>query len=209
MYHQKAGSGIRVFHRGITGPNGSSDCGQEALAFPRRPPDAEPGRNRIRGDMTMKALVVYDSLYGNTEKVAQAIGRTLGPDTRVAAIGDVSVSDVAGFELVLVGSPTQGGRQTPAMKAWLERIPAHGLDGKSVSAFDTRLAASEKGFALRMLMRVIGYAAPRIAGALEAAGGRRVAPPEGFIVGGKEGPLGEAELERAEAWAKGLMVSTR
>jgi hypothetical protein len=53
-------------------------------------------------------------------------------------------------------------------------------------------------------MKIIGYAAPRIAGGLQAKGGRLAAPPEGFFVQEKEGPLKQGELERAASWAKSL-----
>ena len=50
-------------------------------------------------------------------------------------------------------------------------------------------------------MRVIGYAAPRIAAALVSKGASLAAPPEGFIVEDKDGPLKAGELERAARWA--------
>jgi flavodoxin I len=71
-----------------------------------------------------------------------------------------------------------------------------------VTAFDTRLSAREKNPALRLLLKTVGYAAGRIADSLAAKGGKLAAPPEGFIVEGREGPLREGELERAAAWGK-------
>jgi flavodoxin I len=56
-------------------------------------------------------------------------------------------------------------------------------------------------------MKVIGYAAPKIAKSLIAKGGRQVAPPEGFIVLDKEGPLRDGELERAAAWARDVVAA--
>jgi hypothetical protein len=53
-------------------------------------------------------------------------------------------------------------------------------------------------------MKMGGYAAPRIARALEKKGGNLAAPPEGFFVEDKEGPLKAGELERAAGWAKEL-----
>jgi hypothetical protein len=50
-----------------------------------------------------------------------------------------------------------------------------------------------------------GYAAPRIAQSLERSGGHLLAPPAGFVVEGIKGPIREGELERAAAWAKGLI----
>ena len=86
-------------------------------------------------------------------------------------------------------------------------IPAGTLQGKAVAAFDTRIQAAEVGKALRQFMKIGGYAAPRIARALGKKGGNPAAPPEGFFVVKKEGPLVEGELERAAAWAKGIAAS--
>jgi flavodoxin len=147
-------------------------------------------------------------VYGNTRQVAEAIARSLG-DARVVEPGDVEPAGLPGLDLLIVGAPTQGGRPTPPVTALLRTIPSDALRNTPVCAFDTRIAVSEQGFPLRLLIGLIGYAAPRIAGALRARGGRLVAPPEGFIVEGKEGPLRAGELERAAAWARTLAPTGR
>ena len=53
------------------------------------------------------------------------------------------------------------------------------------------------------MLRVLGYAAGRIANRLERKGGHLAAEPEGFIVEDSEGPLKKGELERAAIWANG------
>ena len=152
----------------------------------------------------MKAVVIYDSVYGNTEKIAQAIGAGLAGDAKVVRVGDVNASDLQAFDLLIVGSPVHGGRATPAIDALLQQLPAHSLEGKRVAAFDTRFESEEQGIGLRILMSVIRYAAERIAKDLTKKGGRLVAEPEGFIVEQKEGPLKQGEQERASAWAKAM-----
>lgn len=141
----------------------------------------------------MKTLVVYDSLYGNTAKLAGAIGAAAG-ESRVLRVGEAKPSELSSFALVVIGAPTQGGRATEAMRAFLERVPA--LDGTRVAVFDTRLRAR--------WVKVFGYAAGRIAEKVKSLGATLVAEPEGFIVEGKKGPLVEGELERAAAWVRGL-----
>ena len=154
----------------------------------------------------MKTLVVYDSVYGNTQKIAQAIGDALTGEVKVAQVGDINASEVRSCDLLIVGSPVHGGRATPAIDAFLKQLPAHSLEGKSVAAFDTRFEAEEQGVGLRILMSVIRYAAERIARELTKKGGRLVAEPEGFIVEQKEGPLKQGELERAGHWAKSMLL---
>ena len=142
----------------------------------------------------MKALVVYDSQHGNTKRIAQAIGEATGG--RVVPVGDVSPADLNEFDLLVVGSPTHGGWYTPGVRDLLEALPP--LHGSRVAAFDTRTASIWN----RLLP--FGYAAPRITRKLEENGGSLLAPPEGFVVLGIEGPLKEGELERAAGWARRL-----
>jgi len=152
----------------------------------------------------MKAAVIYDSVYGNTEKIAQAIGAGLAGDTKVVRIGYVNASELQAFDLLIVGSPVHGGRATSAIDALLTQFPVDSLEGKRVAAFDTRFESEEQGIGLRILMSVIRYAAEWIAKEMAKKGGRLVAEPEGFIVEQKEGPLKQGELERASMWAKAM-----
>jgi flavodoxin len=153
----------------------------------------------------MNALVVYDSAYGNTEKLARVLADALGEGARVLLADQVQSHDLAQLDLLLVGSPTQGGRPTRPIAKLIGDLPSGSLQQTRVAAFDTRLQASQQGFGLRLLMKVIGYAAPRIARSLQAKGGRLASPPEGFIVQEKEGPLKQGELERAASWAESLV----
>ena len=157
----------------------------------------------------MKALVVYDSSYGNTEALARAIGEAAGEGATVISAAQAGRSDFEQLDVLIVGSPTQGGRPTASLTKLLTGIPANGLGRTLVAAFDTRFAAAERGLGLRLLMKVIGYAAPRIAKTLEEKGGRLAAPPEGFIVEDKEGPLKPGELKRASEWANVIVSHYR
>ena len=152
----------------------------------------------------MKALIVYDSFFGNTERIARAIGEGLGPeaDVEMLRVSDVKPERLTGLELLIVGSPTRAFRPTPAVTGFLKKIPKNGLKGVKVAAFDTGLAMDDIGSpVLRLLVRLFGYAARPISNKLKKKGGALIAPPEGFFVTGTEGPLKEGELERAAGWA--------
>jgi len=140
----------------------------------------------------MKALIVYDSAYGNTERIAQAIGAALNGEITVRRAGDVKAADLESVDLLIVGSPTQGGRPTKPVQDFLKGLskPA------KAAAFDTR--ARIKWAA------VFGYAGPRIATSLRERGMALVAPAEAFYVKGKEGPLEDGEADRATEWARRL-----
>lgn len=148
----------------------------------------------------MKKLVLYDSLYGNTAKIAQAVATSIS--AKALPLAEVRWEDVEKADMLVVGSPTQGGRPTAALQQFLETIPASSLRGKKVAAFDTRLGLADLNWALKLLVTIIGYAAPKLANTLAEKGGELITPPVGFIVKGKEGPLAAGELERSLKWLK-------
>ena len=144
----------------------------------------------------MKALVIYDSQFGNTEQIAKAIGGGIEGEVKVVRFGDVKAAELGSYDLLIVGSPTQGGRYTMSMKGFLDTIPSDSLKNVRVAAFDTRLKTK--------LVKIFGYAATRIADTLKIKGGNLVAPAEGFLVKGAKGHILDGELERAAAWAKDI-----
>jgi len=145
----------------------------------------------------MRALVVYDSVYGNTEEIAEAIGGAIiGGEVRVLRAGEVGPPELENISLLVVGAPTQGGRATPAIRDFLDRVSKAEINGVDAAAFDTRVASR--------VAKIFGYAAGKIVGSLKKKGANLVAEPEGFFVEGTKGPLTEGELERAAAWGKGL-----
>jgi flavodoxin len=152
----------------------------------------------------MRALIIYDSMYGNTEKIARAIGDGLTGEVKVVRVGDANPSELKTCDLLILGSPVHGGRPTPALEAFVKQLPANSLGPMRVAVFDTRFEAEEQGVGLRLLMSVVRYAADRLAKDVAKKGGRLIAEPEGFIVENKEGPLKQGELERASMWAKGM-----
>jgi flavodoxin I len=154
----------------------------------------------------MKILVVYDSYFGNTEKVAQAIVGALGDDAAVKRPGDVEIGELSELDVLIVGSPTRAFRPSDAIKDFLKKIPSGGLKGVKVAAFDTRIAKEDTGNpVLRFMIGVFGYAAKPIGDKLARKGGELVGEPGGFVVLDTEGPLKEGELERAAAWAGSLV----
>jgi flavodoxin len=164
----------------------------------------------------MKALLIYDSRHGNTEKIACAIGDGLveglgaSSSVRVLPVGEAHADQLAGWDLLIVGAPTHGSHPSPAMKEFLDRVPDKALAGVKVAAFDTRTGMDTLNGAMRWFGKFLdrlGYAAPKVSSSLETKGGQVVMPPEGFIVKGTEGPLGEGELERATAWGRQIAAN--
>ena len=149
----------------------------------------------------MQTLVIYDSKFGNTETIAQAIGRGLSAlgDVRVMSTGEATLMERP--DLLLVGSPTQNRGTSPGLRAFVEALP-EALRGVPAALFDTRY---------RGATWLMGSAAAKAAKAIRKAGGDLVAEPESFFVV-RKGPmerqtLESGEIERAEQWAAAVAAA--
>jgi flavodoxin I len=144
----------------------------------------------------MNVLVVYDSKFGNTKRVARAIADAL---TNKASVRVQSASeqalDLEGLDLLVIGGPTQVHGLTAPMG---ELVAGMTSTEVPVATFDTRF---------KIPQFLAGSAASSVAKTLEQNGVTLVAPPESFFVHGTEGPLVEGELERAAAWGKELLAA--
>jgi flavodoxin len=148
----------------------------------------------------MKTLVIYDSVFGNTEKIAQSIAAALS--TQAIPVSQAEADQLHGLDLLVVGSPTRGFRPTEGIAKLLNGLPKNHLADVRVAAFDTRIALETiDSKAFRFIVDKGGYAASTIAKALKKKGGQLAAPGEGFYVTGEQGPLKDGELERAADWA--------
>ncbi len=156
-----------------------------------------------------KALVVYDSVFGNTKLVAKSIANALATrmDVQLLAVGEVEPVHLEGLSLLIVGSPTRQFRATPASMAWIKSIEPNSLNGVGVAAFDTRIPEEQlkSNKFLNFFSFLIAYAADPISKKLAEKGARIITTPMGFYVADTEGPLVEGELERAAEWAKSLI----
>lgn len=146
----------------------------------------------------MKTMVVYDSYYGNTARVAEEIAQALS--TSAIKVGTDEIED--SYDALVIGCPTRAFRPTPPIMAFIRQAD---LAGKPVMVFDTRILKGDtsNGF-LRVMISLFGYAAEKMGKAVMRHGGILVGLPEGFAVEDTEGPLKNGELERAVEWAGGL-----
>jgi hypothetical protein len=163
----------------------------------------------------MKAVVVYESNWGNTAAIARAVAEGIGPDARAVTTDGADAAALADADLIVAGAPvlgfalasdgmranlarTESGAPEPpdlshpSMRSWLDGLP----EGHARSAaFETRIWWSPRG------------ATGDIERGLERAGHVRVAKAEKFVVKDKYGPLREGELERAHRWGAALAAA--
>lgn len=160
----------------------------------------------------MKAVVVYESLWGNTAAIARAVAQGLGPQARALSTAEATPEVTAAADLIVAGAPLLGFRlPTDSMRTSIGRDPKHAKTPPNLSAPSMRswLSALPKGkgrsaaFETRVKWSP-GSAAGAIIKALERAGYSRIAKDERFIVKGTYGPLADGEVERARAWGAEL-----
>ena len=143
--------------------------------------------------------MVFDSVFGNTEQIARRVAEALPGTVKVVKVGGASVMEINGADLLVVESPTVGGRATKPMQEFLDNIPKNAAEKVRLASFDTRISMK--------FAHIFGYAATRMADALAQKGCALKLPPEGFIVKGRNGPLADGELERATAWGKAIVTA--
>jgi len=144
----------------------------------------------------MNALVLYDSKFGNTERIAETIALAFqeAVPTRLAAIEDVPdlAEAIADIDVLVIGGPTQMHGVSAGLRHLVESLGDESLKGIRTAAFDTRLHG----------MKVVtGSAAVRLGRLLRRRGAWLVVPPASFIVEAREGPLQQGEVDHANAWA--------
>lgn len=137
----------------------------------------------------MRTLVVYDSKYRNTGRVAETIAAVLG--TQAVRIAEISPEVIQGIDLIVIGSPIYAWRPMRSIQKFLRNFRPGALNHARCATFDTRIKVFFSG-----------NAAQKIARALMNAGANLIAEPAGFYVEERDGPLENGELDRARKWAE-------
>lgn len=149
----------------------------------------------------MKNLIIYDSLYGNTQKIAQTIAENIGKDTKLINVKNVKKEDLKNIKTLILGSPTHAGRPTKNIIDFINTIGHNELMDINITAFDTAISKEGKGFFIKTIINFFGYAAEKIAKLLQSKNGKLIVPSHGFFVLDKEGPLEKNQLAIAKKWA--------
>ena len=138
-----------------------------------------------------KAIVLYDTVFGNTEKIADSLARGMRRHCQVDffSISEVDATKLPAYDLIAVGAPTQAFSAHRPMKDFLAALKAEALSGKLGFAFDTKIDS-----------RLSGSAAKYIEERMERLGMKVVKPRASAIVTGgtKDNKLREGEEARFE-----------
>lgn len=163
----------------------------------------------------MRAIIVYESLWGNTERIARAVAQGIGHDVSVTVVSaEAAPHDLSDMDLVIVGGPTHAfSMSRPATRRGaLENNGAPSIPSRGIrewlaelnpvdrpipaATFDTRVDSP----------RLPGSAAKAARHELRSLGFDVTEKARTFRVHGYEGPLLDGELERATLWASELGV---
>jgi flavorubredoxin len=135
-----------------------------------------------------RAIVIYDTKFGNTEKIAKALARGMekgGVKVDCVKADEVDVSKLVEYDFAAFGGPTHGFGVSKPMKAFLEKLKSVNIKGKKAFAFDTKLKA----------WWLPGSAGKGIEKVLKGLGMSIIKPHTSAIVNGVEGPLEESMEE--------------
>lgn len=166
----------------------------------------------------MKAFVVYESMFGDTEATAEAVASGLSArmTVQMAEVSDAGSVVGADIDLLVTGAPTHafslsrpstrdsashqaGGQKILSpergIREWLEDVVVR--EGVSAAAFDTKIARP----------RLPGSAAHAAERRLRKKGCKVIGPAGNFLVSSTQGPLCEGELVRARAWGAALAAA--
>ncbi|HRW35060.1 MAG TPA: flavodoxin domain-containing protein [Thermotogota bacterium] len=153
----------------------------------------------------MKILIIYDSFFGNTEKIAKQLHEVLLTEgaTEIKQVDAFTNDDLKGVDLMVLGSPTRAFSPSPKMKTFIQNIPTARGTSQRFAAFDTRMNVNDvNNRFLTFLSKQFGYAVEKMAKKMLKKGYEQAGKGEGFFVKDSEGPLKEGELERAVEWVK-------
>jgi hypothetical protein len=175
----------------------------------------------------MRALIVFESMYGNTHAIADALASGLRPhcDVEVVHVGEVRPAQVVDADFLVVGGPThvhgmsssttrKGAVDTAAkssgalvidpgvsevgLRDWFDELPEVRGHGTPAVAFDTRAEGP---------VLLTGHASKSIAARLRKHGYTVVAEPQSFLVD-RANHLLDGELQRAQAWAETALTTS-
>jgi flavodoxin len=159
----------------------------------------------------MQTIVVYDTLFGNTEAIARAIARGAGTvgNAEVMSVAEAGQALAGRPDLLLLGGPTQRHGINHELSSFIEGLQPQVVRDVAAASFDTRY---------RMATLLSGSAAKDAANKLRKAGARLLVPAESFFVERDETPKGvraaigashlqPGELDRAEAWGRAVAAA--
>ena len=156
----------------------------------------------------MKGIVVYDTSYGNTKKVAETIAETLKESEIEVDLFYLKKAKLDGkdYDFIIVGSPTKWGTMSFTMKRFLGKINGEEWANKSFTAFDTELPDNIEKTEIE---NKNWSAAEKIVEKLKDKNMKQIIPVLKTVVLDKKGPLKDGEIKRTKDYTKELAIKLK
>jgi len=143
-----------------------------------------------------KVIIAYESKYGNTKLVAEAIAGGLievsGIETTIRELKEIDHNQLGKFDAILIGSPNHIGQQTRGIKQFINKLGKLNLEGKLIAVFDTYLGKDFEKAVKKMEKQI-----------QEKAPGLKLATPGLSIrVDGMKGPVTEGEFPKGKEFGR-------
>ena len=152
----------------------------------------------------VKVIVVYESKYGNTKRVAETIMEGIrevqGAETVLNELKEVDLNKIAEYDVILIGSPNHYGGPTKSVSEFIDKLGKLNLDGRHFAVFDTYLG---KGFfekAAKKMEKRINEKVPGL---------KRIGPMLSIAVQGSKGPIVEGELPKSKDFGKKIATQLK
>jgi menaquinone-dependent protoporphyrinogen IX oxidase len=153
----------------------------------------------------MKGIIIYDTTYGNTRKIAEAISETLkesGMEIDTYYVKDVKHFSARDYDFLILGSPTRFGTMSFTLKSFISRVKSEEWMDRPFGAFDTEMSAN--------IEKHESHAAEKIAEKLKDKQMIQLLPVlRAVVTDNMHCTLKEGEIERAKDFARNIAVEVR
>ena len=159
--------------------------------------------------MEMKGIVIYDTSYGNTKRIAETIAETLkesGIEADLFYVKDVKKLSAKDYNFLVLGSPTKFGTMSLAIRFFLGKVKSEEWMNKPFATFDTE---NPENIERARIEKKEWSAAEKIAEKLREKKMKQLLPVLKALVFGQKGPLKEGEINRAKDYAKKFAIKLK
>lgn len=155
----------------------------------------------------MKVIIIYDTVFNNTKKVAESMASELETNNEVVLtqVNNASKHNLNEFDMIILGSPTRAFNPTKPISSYINSIKVEDITGKSVLLFDTRISAHDvNSKVFNVFEKRFGYATDTMTKKLTKKDAD-ILDTKGFFVSGNEGPMNDGEFEKAQEWVSSFV----
>ena len=157
----------------------------------------------------MKGIIIYDTSFGNTKRIAETIQGTLKDaeiESNIFKVNEVKKLNAKEYDFFVLGSPTKFGTMSFAIKFFLGKMKGEEWMDKPFAAFDTE---NPENVEQSRIQNKEWSAAEKIALKLKEKNMRQLLPVLKALVLGQKGPLVEGEIDRAKSYSRELATKLK